>query len=81
MNRTFGKAGPFPLTKAQATAMGWKDRYMMQGCATLGDRLWHYTGNADRTDPAALTEYSWGTGKEVARHSGPKDAGWTGSGI
>jgi hypothetical protein len=81
VNRTFGEAGPFPLTKAQATAMGWKDRYMMQGCATLGDRLWHYTGNADRTDPAALTEYSWGTGKEVARHNEPKDAGWTGSGI
>ena len=33
VNRRFGKAGPFPLTKAKATAMGWKDRYMMQGCA------------------------------------------------
>jgi hypothetical protein len=53
----------------------------MQGCATLGDRLWRYTGNADRTDPAALTEYSWSTSKEVARHNEPKDAGWTGSGI
>jgi Phage 5-bladed beta propeller receptor binding platform domain len=40
-------------TKARATAMGWKDRSVMQGCATLGDRLWRYTGNADRTDPAA----------------------------
>src|SRR6185295_4399382 len=38
-------------------------------------------GNADRTDPAALTEYSWSSGKEVARHNEPKDAGWTGSGI
>jgi hypothetical protein len=48
--------------------MGWKDRWTIQGCATLGDRLWRYTGNADRTDVAALTEYSWSTGKEVARH-------------
>ncbi|HEY6686106.1 MAG TPA: hypothetical protein VI094_07860, partial [Propionibacteriaceae bacterium] len=71
----------FPLTKARATAMGWKDRWTMQGCATLGDRLWRYTGNADRTDPATLTEFSWSTGKEVARHNGPKDAGWTGAGI
>ena len=46
VNRTFDKAGPFSLTKAKATAMGWKDRYV--GCATLGDRLWRYTGNADR---------------------------------
>jgi hypothetical protein len=61
--------------------MGWSDRWVMQGCATLGGRLWRYTGNADRTDPAALTEYSWSTGKEVARHNKPKDAGWTGSGI
>ena len=81
VNRTHGKAGSFPLTKARATAMGWKDRYVMQGCATLGGRLWRYTGNADRTDPATLTEYSWSTGKELARHNEPKDAGWTGSGI
>ena len=81
VNHTYGKAGSFPLTKARATAMGWKDRWTMQGCATLGDRLWRYTGNADRTDPATLTEYSWSTGKEVARHNEPKDAGWTGAGI
>ena len=78
VNHTYGKAGSFPLSKARATAMGWTDRYVMQGCATLGDRLWRYTGNADRTDPAALTEYSWSSGKEVARHNEPKDAGWTG---
>ena len=54
----------------------------MQRCATLGVRLWYYTGNVDRTDPAAaLTEYGWRSGKEVARHNGPKVAGWTGSGI
>ena len=81
MDHTYGKAGSFQLTKARAAAMGWKDRWTMQGCATLRDRLWRYTGNAGRTDPAALTEYSWSTGKEVARHNGPKDAGWTGSGI
>ena len=81
VNHTYGKAGSFPLSKARATAMGWEDRWTMQGCATLGDRLWRYTGNADRTDPAALTEYSWSTGKEVARHNEPKDAGWTGAGI
>jgi len=81
VNHTYGKAGSFPLSKARATAMGWNDRYVMQGCATLGDRLWRYTGNADRTDPAALTEYRWSNGKEVARHNEPKDAGWTGSGI
>ena len=81
VDHTYGKAGSFPLSKARATAMGWTDRYVMQGCATLGDRLWRYTGNADRTDPAALTEYSWSNGKEVARHNEPKDAGWTGSGI
>ena len=61
--------------------MGWKDRWTTQGCATRGDRLWRYTGNAYRTDPAALTEYGWSIGKEVARHNEPKDAGWTGAGI
>jgi hypothetical protein len=55
--------------------MGWKDHYVMQGCATLGDRLWHYTSNADRTDPSALTEYSWGTGQEMARHNEPQESG------
>jgi hypothetical protein len=43
----------------------------MQGCATLGVRLWCYTGNVDRTDPAAaLTDYGWRSGKEVARTTG-----------
>jgi hypothetical protein len=46
VNHTYGRAGSFPLAKARAMAMGWKDRYVMQGCATPGDRLWRYTGNA-----------------------------------
>jgi hypothetical protein len=69
-------------TKQQGDQRTAEDRYMMQGCATLGVRLWCYTGNVDRTDPAAaLTEYGWRSGKEVARHNGAKVAGWTGSGI
>jgi hypothetical protein len=67
VNDTYGKAGSFPLTKARATAMGWKDRYVMQGCATLGDRLWRYTGNADRTDPAVAKLYAVLVAKNLSR--------------
>jgi hypothetical protein len=35
------KSWPVPTDQGESyTAMGWKDRYVMQGCATLGDRLW-----------------------------------------
>ena len=34
----------------------------------------------DRSDPAALTEYDWNSGNEVARHNEPKDTGYLGPG-
>ena len=64
------RAGPFPTTKANAQAAGWADRYTVQGFATVGGRLWRYTGDGtgtNRYDPAALTEYDWKSGGEVAR--------------
>jgi hypothetical protein len=47
--------------------------------ATVGGRLWRYTGDgtgSNRSDPAALTEYDWNSGAEVARHNEPKDTGY-----
>ena len=73
------RAGPFPTTKANAQAAGWADRYTVQGFATVGGRLWRYTGDGtgtNRYDPAALTEYDWKSGGEVARHNEPKDTGY-----
>ena len=34
----------------------------------------------NRSDPAALTEYDWNSGNEVARHNEPKDTGYLGPG-
>ena len=72
LNRTHGKAGSFPLTKARATAMGWKDRYVMEGCATVGDRLWRYTGNAPAKRWRATTSPKTRAG--LARVSGSQRA-------
>jgi hypothetical protein len=55
----------------------------VQGFTTVGDRLWRYTGDGtgtNRSDPAALTEYDWNSGNEVARHNEPKDTGYLGPG-
>jgi hypothetical protein len=76
-------AGPFRTTKDTAQAAGWADRYTVQGFATVGGRLWRYTGDGtgtNRSDPAALTEYDWNSGGEVARHNEPKDIGYLGPG-
>jgi hypothetical protein len=75
------RAGPFPTTKATAQGAGWANRYTVQGFATLGGRLCCYTGDGtgtNRSDPAALTEYDWKNGNEVARHNEPKDTGHLG---
>lgn len=77
IDKVVGRAGPFPLFLNVAPIA---ERYTMQGMGTVLGHLWRYTGNALRTDPAALTEYSWKTGLEVARHDDPKDAGWLGPG-
>jgi hypothetical protein len=59
IDRVLHRAGPFPTTKASAQAAGWADRFTVQGFATVGGRLWRYTGDGtgtNRSDPAALTE-------------------------
>jgi hypothetical protein len=59
IDRVLHRAGPFPTTKATAQDAGWADRYTVQGFATVGGRLWRYTGDGtgtNRSDPAALTE-------------------------
>jgi len=83
IDRVLHRAGPFPTTKDTAQAAGWADRYTVQGFATVGGRLWRYTGDGtgtNRSDPAALTEYDWKNGGEVARHNEPKDTGYLGPG-
>lgn len=56
VDHTYGRAGSFPLSKASATAMGWNDRYVMQGCVTSVIDFWRYTGTADRTTLPGRTE-------------------------
>jgi Phage 5-bladed beta propeller receptor binding platform domain len=83
IDRVLHRAGPFPTTRDTAQAAGWPDRYTVQGFATVGGRLWRYTGDGtgtNRSDPAALTEYDWKNGDQVARHNEPKDTGYLGPG-
>jgi hypothetical protein len=56
VNHTFGKLARSHSQRRRLRRWDGKIDGTMQGCATLGVRLWRYTGNADRTDPAALTE-------------------------
>ena len=70
IDRVLDRAGPFPTTKDTAQAAGWADRYTVQGFATVGGRLWRYTGDGtgtNRSDPAASPST---TGTAVARWPG-----------
>jgi hypothetical protein len=50
IDRVLDRAGPFPTTKDTAQAAGWADRYTVQGFATVGGRLWRYTGDGTGTN-------------------------------
>ena len=59
-------------------------RYTGSNLADMGRSAVHArrgdgTGS-NRSDPAALTEYDWKNGDEVARHNEPKDTGYLGPG-
>jgi hypothetical protein len=81
VNHTYGKAGSFPLTKARATAIGWKDRYVMQG--------WQPSVIDFGVTPATLIGRTLPPSRNIAGQPpkrwrvtmSPKDAGWTGAGI
>ena len=71
------RAGPFPTSRARPRRpQAGRTAYTVQGFATVGGRLWRYTGDgtgANRSDPAALTEYDWKNGGEaVGRHNEPR---------